>query len=58
MFTAIECPFCNENEFDLPGLKMHLEYGWCDKYNALEMPSRVGPRSPDVGSTDEVSERE
>lgn len=27
------CPFCDEKDFDLIGLKMHFLRGWCDKYN-------------------------
>ena len=28
------CPFCKESEFDLIGLKMHFEKGWCEIYNS------------------------
>jgi len=34
----IECPFCHEPDFDLPGLKMHLVLGWCEVWAALENP--------------------
>lgn len=27
------CPFCGENDFDLVGLKSHIEHGDCVKYN-------------------------
>lgn len=27
------CPFCGEQDFDMIGLKMHFERGWCDAYN-------------------------
>lgn len=26
------CPFCGEGDFDLTGLKMHFENGWCEAY--------------------------
>lgn len=34
----ISCPFCGEGDenFDLRGLKTHLERGWCEVYNELE----------------------
>jgi hypothetical protein len=28
--TYIDCPFCGEHDFDLIGLKMHLQRGWCE----------------------------
>ena len=30
----MNCPFCNDNDFDLIGLKHHLSHGYCDAYNA------------------------
>lgn len=27
------CPFCDEDGFDLLGLKLHLMRGYCDMYN-------------------------
>ena len=33
--TFISCPFCGEDDFDLFGLKIHIEMGWCDVYNNL-----------------------
>ena len=27
------CPFCNEKDFDLIGLKAHLLRGWCSNFN-------------------------
>jgi len=32
----VACPFCGEEDFDLPGLKLHLEAGWCDAYERVE----------------------
>ncbi len=34
----ISCPFCNENDFDFIGLKIHLLNGWCDAFNAVVIP--------------------
>jgi hypothetical protein len=31
MSDNIECPFCHEDDFDLEGLKHHLEY-YCEIY--------------------------
>jgi hypothetical protein len=31
--SDIVCPFCNEKDFDLIGLKHHLEMGRCYIYN-------------------------
>lgn len=36
----VECPFCGDTDFDLAGLKSHLERD-CEKYAATEMPRRV-----------------
>lgn len=29
----VTCPFCNETDFDLIGLKNHFIRGHCDEYN-------------------------
>ena len=31
------CPFCNEGDFDLPGLKAHLYFGWCLAYKNTDL---------------------
>lgn len=31
----IKCPFCGDNDFDLIGLKLHLEKGYCEKYEEV-----------------------
>lgn len=36
----ISCPFCKEDDFDLIGLKIHLESGWCEKYNSIDVNER------------------
>lgn len=33
--AAVQCPFCAENGFDLPGLKIHFQSGWCAPYEAI-----------------------
>lgn len=35
------CPFCKEPDFDLIGLKSHLEHGDCELYNNLESLRRM-----------------
>lgn len=31
--NEVICPFCNEKDFDLIGLKAHLLRGWCSNFN-------------------------
>ncbi len=33
----IKCPFCDEEDFDLPGLKSHLDNGDCEVFNSTEV---------------------
>ena len=35
--VIVACPFCEENGFDLKGLKMHITYGWCDAFTKIEL---------------------
>ncbi len=37
----LACPFCKENDFDLPGLKSHLSHGDCAVYNDTENFERL-----------------
>ena len=30
----MKCPFCNDSDFDLIGLKHHILRGWCEVYNS------------------------
>jgi hypothetical protein len=52
MMDNYECPFCGEDEFDLPGLKQHLSAGWCEVWNqTIDLPVRFGREieaTPDV----------
>ena len=33
----VRCPFCGQDNFDLPGLKLHLTMkGWCPYYDDIE----------------------
>ncbi len=34
--TTITCPFCDETDFDLVGLKSHLVNGDCEAFNKIE----------------------
>lgn len=36
-----ECPFCNEENFDLAGLKNHFEKGYCEIYNAIDISDMI-----------------
>ena len=36
----LKCPFCDESDFDIYGLKMHLQL-WCDEYRNLTIPKGV-----------------
>ncbi len=35
--ALVSCPFCNESEFDLIGLKNHYIKGHCDVFNNTEL---------------------
>lgn len=32
--SDIVCPFCQQKDFDLIGLKHHFEMGYCEAYNS------------------------
>ena len=34
--AAVNCPFCNESDFDKIGLKYHLE-NYCEEYKTLKI---------------------
>ena len=36
----VKCPFCDENDFDLEGLKDHFDSGDCDAFNRIKVPVR------------------
>lgn len=38
---VVECPFCHETNFDLIGLKLHFERGWCDVYNHILLDKKT-----------------
>ncbi len=40
MEPTIACPWCKEGDFDLIGLKAHLEYGDCDAWNEITYQRR------------------
>lgn len=35
--SYIECPFCKEKDFDLPGLKYHFVMGYCEVYGRIDL---------------------
>ena len=37
----VRCPFCGEEDFDLIGLKTHLDNGDCDAYNEITPRPRI-----------------
>lgn len=39
----VRCPFCQEEGFDLPGLKSHLMQG-CEEYNNMEFWPYLFPK--------------
>lgn len=41
MADFVDCPFCDEADFDLPGLKSHLLYGDCLSWNQTDETRRV-----------------
>lgn len=40
--TYFTCPFCGGKDYDLIGLKIHYQNGWCDEFNELETGRRGG----------------
>lgn len=40
MSDDVKCQFCGEDGFDLQGVKLHLENGHCEPYNALNTPAQ------------------
>lgn len=36
----VVCPFCKEADFDLIGLEIHLERGWCEVFGTLRKPKQ------------------
>ena len=40
-FLSIDCPWCNEHDFDLMGLKSHLLNGDCEPFNHLPILTRM-----------------
>lgn len=42
----LTCPFCNDNDFDRIGLKLHIQRGWCDAFNETPTSDRPEPEGP------------
>jgi hypothetical protein len=40
----VSCPFCQETDFDLIGLKHHFGAGHCDVWNEIPPPPELRPR--------------
>ena len=39
--VMVSCPFCNEADFDLIGLKIHINSGHCERYDNLPKFART-----------------
>ena len=52
MTQYVQCPWCGEDDFDLVGLMIHLEQGWCDAYDAttIEDPTEAEKEKPIDGA--------
>ena len=37
---SIVCPFCGDGDFDLIGLKLHINRGWCQPFEDLQTTDR------------------
>ncbi|RYF11402.1 MAG: hypothetical protein EOO77_19445 [Oxalobacteraceae bacterium] len=35
----VQCPFCNEADFDHAGLRLHLNRDWCPGFSRAASPS-------------------
>nr|WP_321182379.1 hypothetical protein [Methylobacterium sp. Leaf122] len=45
--APVICPFCDEDGFDLYGLKTHFNMGWCEPFEAISETDRLNvPASP------------
>jgi len=44
----VSCPFCKDDEFDLPGLKRHLTIGGCQAFEEVEDCTVVAKRNGDI----------
>ena len=44
MSDYIKCPWCGEDDFDLPGLKFHISLGICEAYETCERPQTIWER--------------
>jgi len=36
----VRCPFCGDGDFDLLGLKLHIDRGWCQTFEDLDTSDR------------------
>ena len=45
LHSFVCCPFCGEEDFDLIGLKSHLQHGDCEPFENTELMSRVFVRA-------------
>ena len=39
--SFVVCPFCKDRDFDMIGLKGHLEYGDCEVFEKVEIRKRL-----------------
>ena len=37
---VVRCPFCGDGDFDLVGLKLHINRGWCPIFEDLDTTDR------------------
>lgn len=37
---SISCPFCGEEDYNLPGLKKHFSDGWCNEFSTNSKEER------------------
>jgi len=40
-YEEVTCPFCKENDFDLIGLKSHINHGDCSVFNETRDIERI-----------------
>lgn len=46
----VSCPFCQETDFDLIGLKHHFQAGHCDVWNEIPPPPSLRPHGLPEGA--------
>jgi hypothetical protein len=58
MSEYVSCPWCKEDDFDLQGLKFHLEHGHCEEYEKCDTPKSAFELALERAQAEQSPERE